>query len=202
MVSYLLDQWYKPSVEFRMKLQWLLPVILIAAAVFAGCLGGDSKSNEEPEYEAFTSGMNLVGAQDGLSQAVPVELTALVPVTLDYERVIKIQINITIADGDPDTNPDTVGNMELRETATEGEPNATTINGGNASPGADFETSVVIEWQNGEYLNSRWEIFIPVTIDSGGDQWPGPVIWRGIPDRGFTYALDITYEYHEDPDMV
>jgi hypothetical protein len=89
--------------------------------------------------------------------------------------------------------------MDLYEIPEEGEPNATQVNGGNAAPGSDFTTTVTKEWQNGVYLSSEWELHLPVTIDAGDDQWPGPFIWRGIPDRGFSYTLDITYEYHDEP---
>lgn len=180
-----------------MKLQWLLPVALIAAVAFSGCLGGGgSNGNGDPEYEVGQDGLQLTGTQTGLAQATPVEINVNVPIQLDMDMIIKIQINITVEDGDADTNADTVGMMELTEVVTEGEGNVTTITGGT-TPFAP--PPVVMEWQNGEYLGSQWSLFIPVTIEAGDDTWPGPFIWSGIPDRGFSYTLDITYEYHMEP---
>jgi hypothetical protein len=181
--------------EDIMKLQWLLPIALITAVAFAGCLGGESKEEGEPMYEVFTDSMELVGGQTGLAQASPVEIYANVPIQMDFDRIIKIQINISVEDGDDQTNPDSVGMMEFSEVVTEGEGNVTTVNGGNTP----LSTQVVVEWQSGEYLGAQWNLYIPVTIEGGADTWPGPIIWRGVPDRGFGYSLEVTYEYHEEP---
>jgi hypothetical protein len=175
-----------------MKLQWLVPIVLVAAVAFSGCLGGDSKKNSDPEYTVMTDGMQLAGSQQGLAQAQPIDVFTVVPIKLDFESVIKIQINISVEDMDDQTEADAVGSIELREVVTEGEPNSTTINGGNTP----VTQQITVEWQNGEYLPSQWELYIPVTLKGGQDTWPGPFIWRGVPDNGFGYSLEISYDYH------
>ncbi len=176
-----------------MKLQWLLPVFLASAVIFAGCLGGGGEGEKEPEYVTFSDGMQLTGSEVGLAQIEPVDLEAVVGISLSFDRVIKMQINISVEDGDPDTQVDTVGSMTLRP--AEGEGEAITINGGNTP----LTQTVTIEWKpdTGEYINSTWELVIPVSIKAGEDQWPGPLIWRGIPDRGFSWTVDVNYDYHE-----
>ncbi|MGA1819744.1 MAG: hypothetical protein ACMUHU_01915 [Thermoplasmatota archaeon] len=175
-----------------MKLLWLAPIILVAAVAFSGCLGGESKGESEPDYIVQTDGMELAGSQTGLAQATPTEVFIVVPIQLDFETVIKLQVNISVEDNDEGTNPDQVGAMELREVVTEGEANSTNVNGGNTP----VTQQIVVEWKSPEYLSSNWELYIPVTLNGGEDTWPGPFIWRGVPDRGFSYSLEITYEYH------
>ncbi|MGA1873211.1 MAG: hypothetical protein ACMUHY_06020 [Thermoplasmatota archaeon] len=172
----------------------MIPVLLVAAVAVSGCLGGESKSEEEPEYDVQVDTLELAGTQTGLAQATPADVFVAVPITLDFDTVIKLQINISVEDDDDQTEPDNVGQIELTEVSTEGEGNATTINGGNTP----VNQQVVVEWQNGEYLSARWDLYIPVTLNGGQDTWPGPFIWRGVPDNGFAYSLQITYEYHAE----
>jgi len=180
-----------------MKLLWMAPIVLVVIAVaFSGCLGGESKGEKEPNYVVMTDSMDLAGTQTGLAQATPSDVFVSVPIQLDFETVIKIQVNITVDDNDANTKPDQVGTIELREVVTEGEPNATTTNGGNTP----LTQQIVVEWNSPEYLSSNWELYIPVTLNGGDDTWPGPFIWRGVPDRGFSYSLQITYEYHAEPE--
>ncbi|MBN1389291.1 MAG: hypothetical protein JXA22_01470 [Candidatus Thermoplasmatota archaeon] len=175
-----------------MKLQMLVPIVLLAAVAFSGCLGGGDGGDDQPEYTVMSDTMDLSGTQTGLAQATPVDIFAVVPVLLEYDTVIKMQVNISVLDNDVDTEADSVGTIELNEVVTEGEGNSTTINGGNTP----VTQQLVVEWQNGEYLSSSWEIYIPVTMNAGADQWPGPFIWSGVPDRGFSYSIQITIEYH------
>ena len=49
--------------------------------------------------------------------------------------------------------------------------------------------------KEGEIHGDSWLINIQAVLYSGDDQWPGPVIWRGIPDEGFEIFLEIRYEY-------
>ena len=179
-----------------MKLLWLVPIVLVAAVAFSGCLGGESKGEGEPEYNVMRDGMELAGSQTGLAQSQPADVFIAVPIQLDFETVIKLQINISVQDNDEGTNPDQVGTMELREVVTEGEANTTTVNGGNTP----VTQQITIEWKAPEYLSSNWELHIPVTLHGGDDTWPGPFIWRGVPDQGFGYSLEITYEYHAEPE--
>jgi len=177
-----------------MKLQWSLPVFLAAAVFLAGCLGGGGEDEKEPEYETFSDGMTQTGSEVGLAQIEAVELETVVGISLSFERVIKLQINISVVDGDPDTEADTVGTMTLRPIGGEGE--GIPVNGGSTP----LTQSVTVEWNpdGGEYLNTTWELVIPVSIKAGPDQWPGPLIWRGIPDRGFSWTAEISYLYHEE----
>ncbi|MBN1539057.1 MAG: hypothetical protein JW939_02850 [Candidatus Thermoplasmatota archaeon] len=176
-----------------MKLQWLVPIVLLTAVAISGCLGGDDGGDDEPDYIVKTDTMDLTGIQTGLAQATTTDVSAVVPIPLDYDTVIKLQVNISIEDNDESTEADSVGTMELRETGGEG-GNSSSVNGGNTP----VRQQIVVEWQNGEYLSTQWELHIPVTLKAGEDQWPGPFIWSGVPDRGFAYSIQVTYEYHAE----
>lgn len=176
-----------------MKYQWLIPVaLMVMASAFAGCLGGGSDGGSAPEYDVKMDEMHLTGGQPGLAQAQPVDLNLVVPIGLDFDNVIKITINITVEDGDEGTEPDQVGEMILTQTGDESN-NSVTVNGGNTP----VIQQMVLEWDGVEYLGTEWVLDLSVTINGGQDQWPGPFIWRGIPDQGFTYILDVSYDFHD-----
>jgi len=164
--------------------------------LFAGCMGSGEESKSEPEMEVKTSMMAPIsGVQSGLSQAQPDTVVANVPIVLDFQQVTKIQVNITVEDGDADTNDDTVDTMTLMEETG----NVSATGSGGTAGTSPVTSQIEIEWDGTTYLSERWVLEIPVTINGGDDQWIGPLIWRGIPDRGFTYTLDVYYEYHEAP---
>lgn len=176
--------------------KWIFALVSVALLTFfSGCLGsgGDSGGTDEPTVRGGS--LNLTGSHTSLAQINPVETELAVDIPLDYDNVIKITVNITINDGDENTDPDTVGMMTLSE--VDGN-NSGTANGGSASPGTPFTSSITVEWDGTNYMDKRWNLLIPVTIVAGPDQWIGPFIWRGVPDEGWTYELGINYEFHEE----
>ncbi|MFO8050819.1 MAG: hypothetical protein R6V01_03880 [Thermoplasmatota archaeon] len=172
-----------------MRYQWLIPVtIMVLASGLAGCLGGDSDGESEPEYEVKNTGMQLTGNEQGLAQAQPVQLESEVDISLEFDNIIKLTVNVTVEDGDIDTQPDEVGEIVLSNGNI-----SESVNGGNTP----VDQQLVVEWDEENYLGMDWTLTLPVTIKGGEDQWPGPFIWRGVPDNGYTYTLDITYEFHD-----
>ncbi|MFW3147147.1 MAG: hypothetical protein ACMUIE_10090 [Thermoplasmatota archaeon] len=175
-----------------MKVQLAVPIALaMVSLLIAGCLGGGGEDKKGPDMIVFNSGMELAGSQQGLAQAAPEDLYIDVPINLDFDNVIKLTINITVEDGDEGTIADTVGQMEL--TSGEGGNGTVTINGGRTP----LTQMAVVEWDGTEYVGTQWTLHIPVTIEGGEDTWPGPFIWRGIPDQGFRYMLEVSYDYHD-----
>lgn len=174
----------------KMKAQWLVPIVLIViGASIAGCLGGDSEGGGEPQYEVKSTGMQLANNEQGLAQASPVQLPTQTQFNLEFDNVIKLTVNITVEDGDLDTDPDQVGEITLDG----GENNTATVPGGNTP----VTQSITIEAEEGSYLSMNWTVSFIVTINGSPDQWPGPIIWRGIPDRGYSYVMDISYDFHD-----
>ncbi len=163
--------------------------------LLAGCMGSGESSGGSKEPKVNSGQLNLTGTQSDLAQIEPVETEVTVEIPLDFGDVIEIMVNITVNDGEEGTDPDQVGQMTLSEI----DGNATgTANGGTASPESPFTTSITVTWDGTEYMAQRWNLNIPVTIVAGPDQWIGPIFWRGVADRGFSYNLEITYKYHED----
>ena len=178
-------------------------LILIASiaimTLLAGCLGSSDDTKEEAEATVGSSSFQLNGHPTGLAQITPEELSKMVDINLDYSNVIKITVLYSIEDADENTEGDKVEPVTLEETGEEGNYNATG-QGGTATPGTPITGNITIEWDGTTYMSDRWSLDIIVIIAAGEDQWIGPLIWRGVPDTGFTYTLDITYEYHEEMD--
>jgi hypothetical protein len=166
-----------------------IPVVvaLLIAVMLSGCLGGDDKKDPRPP-EVMGGSQQASGSGSGLAQITPEVITSSLDVNLDQTDLISITVNVTVEDGDADTNPDSV-----QEASFASEGNLSATGGGGTTPAA-FQLK--IEWDGTTYLPSSWTFTISVSCVASDDQWPGPLIWRGIPDRGFSYDLDITYEYH------
>ncbi len=170
-----------------MKAYVLIAAALLIAVLLSGCLGGDDK--KEDKAPVIIGGSQQVsGSGSGLAQATPEVITSTLDIIIDQTDVISITVNVTVDDGDADTNPDTV-----QDASFSSEGNLSATGGGGTTP-ASFQLK--IEWDGTNYLPSSWTFTITVSCVASDDQWPGPLIWRGIPDRGFSYNLDITYEYH------
>ena len=168
-----------------------IAIILTVGVLFAGCLGGGGDGGEKEPVEK-TETLQFSGSQDVLAQATPVETSASATISLNFENVIELTINITVDDGDADTETDIVGKVILNETGA-GSNYTSSVNGGNTP----MTKQITIKWDGTKYMGTNWLLFIPVTCNAGPDTWPGPLIWRGVPDYGFSYSLDVTYVYHE-----
>lgn len=163
--------------------------------LLAGCLGSDDEGGGTEEPVEMSGMLNQTGTQTGLAQIEPELIEATIPITLDFEMVTGITINISVEDNDDGTDPDQVQEITL----TEEDGNTTgSANGGAARPGTPFTTSLSVEWDGKNYMGGRWNLVIPVSIVAGPDQWPGPLIWNGVPDRGFSYEIEIAYHYHQE----
>ncbi len=178
-------------------------IILVASIAImtflAGCIGSSDDNKKEAEATVGSSSFQLTGNPTGLAQITPEKLSTTVDINLDYSNVIKISVLYSVEDGDPNTNADQVDQLALAETGEEGNYSGTG-QGGNANPGTPVTGNITIEWDGTNYMMDRWSMDINVTIIAGEDQWIGPLIWRGVPDTGFSYTLDISYEYHEEMD--
>lgn len=170
-----------------MRTKVLIAAALLFAVMLSGCLGGDDKKDPGPP-EVRGGSQQVSGSGSGLAQINPEVITSTLDITIDQTDLISITVNVTVEDGDPDTNADTV-----EEASLSSEENISATGGGGTTP-ASFQLK--LEWDGSNYLPSGWTFTMSVSCVASDDQWPGPFIWRGIPDRGFTYNLDITYEYH------
>ncbi len=170
-----------------MKTHVIIAAALLVAVLLSGCLGGDDKKPDKPPV-VMGGSQQVSGSGSGLAQATTEVITSTLDVNIDQTDIISITINVTVEDGDANTNPDNVN-----EASFSSEGNMSATGGGGATP-SSFQLK--IEWDGTNYLPSGWTFTMSVTCAASDDQWPGPLIWRGIPDRGFIYGLDITYQYH------
>jgi len=170
-----------------MKTYVLIAAALLVAVLLSGCLGGDDKKEDKPP-EVMGGSQQVSGSGSGLAQATAEVITSTLDVNIDQTDVISITVNVTVDDGDANTNPDTVQDASF---SSEGNMSAT---GRGGTTPSSFQLK--IEWDGTNYLPSSWTFTISVSCEASDDQWPGPLIWTGTPDRGFSYDLDITYEYH------
>ncbi len=107
-----------------------------------------------------------------------------------------IVFNITITDvagsENPDTPEDDVKQVIFSEKGEEANYNVT-LSGGTTT----FERQVVVDWDEENLIGGAWEITMMVTCNPDEDQWIGPLIYRGYQDYGFSYRIEVSYQYQD-----
>ncbi|MCD6461419.1 MAG: hypothetical protein J7L61_01595 [Thermoplasmata archaeon] len=177
------------------RVKVLLASLIVLAVVSAGCVGGGEKAAPKAPQMVENNGTTGTDGEkviDGGIEDAPV--TEKVSLTIPAVNVTKISMVITVNDGnskssDENTNPDDVtGNVE----GGGGGANVTKTLPGGSTP---YKTTVDISAPEGETLPSSWTITLNVVCKPSDDQWPGPLIWRGYTDHGFSYSINVTYTY-------
>jgi len=173
----------------------VLIALTISIVLISGCLGssGDEGGDGGGEVPTSSAQTQQAGSINGLAQSVPEEVQGTVTVTIDNDSPVRITFNISVEDGDANTNPDNVESITV--TAGEGGGNNTaTITGGNTP----LTKQHTVEWDGKEPLPTTYSFDFTVTLEASDDQWPGPLIWRGIPDRGVSILIEVNYDYLDE----
>lgn len=119
--------------------------------------------------------------------------------SLDHDKISKITFKFIIDDDDPNTNSDVVDHIVIAEHDTEGPVlyNYSNVTGGGTTP---FEISVTMKFINNTLIDDEWQLYFYVNLTDSDDLWPGPLIFYGTRDTGYTYRIEAEYEYYpEDP---
>jgi len=64
--------------------------------------------------------------------------------------------------------------------------------GGGETP---FKEQLIYDCEKDSDPGKDWALILDLDIYASDDQWPGPILWRGIPDNGFELIVDIQYSY-------
>jgi len=147
-------------------------------------------SSENYSRTILSDVFEIDGTIDTLAQATPETVTGEVQVVIGQENILRIRMNLTIEDGDENTNPDNIEYIILRR-EDGGESQEIT------DPGRDtpYSTSIELNYQGDEDFASTWVFEITVTCNAGDDTWIGPFIWHGVTDHGIVYHIDGNYDY-------
>ncbi|UCE36903.1 MAG: hypothetical protein JSW00_15580 [Thermoplasmata archaeon] len=203
-----------------MVLGIVLIVVLMLTAVFAGCVSediepengnsketedqpdadevpddtdevpdeGDGNESEPPETDGAeaegTTGAE--GTVEALAQASPETVTETLELHIPEDKITGVDFVIRVEDGDEETNPDEVsGSIDSTDGYTEPLPKGQT----------PYSKTIAIKPPKGQYLPEDWIITLEVVCHASDDQWPGPLMWVGSPDNGFSYNVSATYKY-------
>jgi hypothetical protein len=178
-----------------MKNQSLWICILIATFLVSGCLGSSGPKEDEPERTFHSGVFYWEETVELLAQSAPERVTHEFHFPIDDNSITRIRINVTVIDNDPNTQIDQVERIRMWRESGEVEPEIKEASGG-ATP---FETSIKFEYEGNERLFDWWIVEFTVTCSAGEDQWPGPIIWNGVPDTGFIGFVEADYDYYIDP---
>lgn len=156
----------------------------------AGCLGGgdDDSGSDDTQYIEAKGSTGAEGEVEGMAQAQPETVSTTVDLPLPMGNITKATFTISVEDGDPNTNPDQVSGS--LDSTGDGDYNET-LQSGNTP----YQTTVEMRAPEGFNLPQGWRITIQVVLQSSNDQWPGPMIWRGYADTGFSYNVSVEYTY-------
>ena len=175
----------------KLKMVALAVISLTLIVSISGCLGGGEEEEEDEEFEEMTGERNMVGTGEGLAQASPVTIEASQEISLENDMITKVTFSISVEDADEGTQKDNVEEVMISSGENE---NGTSVNGGSTP----YQQTASVTWDGTNYLNSSFKLTFRVTLIASEDQPPGPgiIIWNGVPDRGFSYTVDINYTYH------
>jgi hypothetical protein len=212
---------YNSSTKGKLVAGTILIIILILTAAFAGCLEEDTKSkngsNEEsegsedqpddaedqpddeevpeeedededepPQGDEGEGTIEEEGTVETLAQASSETVTEEVDVNIPENKITSIEFVVRVHDGDVQTNADEVsGSIDISGMYLENLPRGQT----------PYKKTVNIEPSEGKYLPPLWTVTLEVECCASDDQWPGPMVWRGTPDHGFSYEITVTYRY-------
>jgi hypothetical protein len=172
------------------KLVLVIAVIIVMAA-FAGCLGGDAdkKKSNEPELMEASGTTGSEGSVETLAQASPETASETVEIIIPDGNVTSVAISIKVSDDDDGTNPDQVSGT-VEGSGGVGNYNATLPNG--PTP---YTATVNFKAGEEQSLPNNWIISLSVECHASQDNWPGPIMWVGTADNGFSYNVTFTYKY-------
>jgi hypothetical protein len=169
------------------KMKIGLVIILALTIMTAGCLGGgEDDGGEPPEMVEAKGTTGTEGVVETLAQAQPEPASETVELTIHEGNLTSIDFTIKVEDGDDGTNADEVsGSLDspggFNETLAQGQTPYTKII--NIKAGED------------QTLPNQWTISLDVVCHASDDTWPGPIMWFGTPDNGFSYNVSVTYKY-------
>jgi len=176
----------------------ILLIFVIIILFVSGCLssGKGKEGGGELVYEWEEE--SFYGEGSGVAQSQPYEFLESFPFSVNHDNITQMMINITIQDGDEGTNPDHIDRIEFGPMSNEPGVVPFEINGDDTP----FEAQLVFKAKEGEIFGADWYVTVQGVLYASDDQWPGPLIWRGIPDLGFMVDMEIRYEYIKEGDLT
>jgi hypothetical protein len=170
----------------------ILGLAIVLTLGTTGCLDEGGGGGGGGGGKEVAGNFTVQGSVDALAQSSSVSASADEDISLGQGDIIEISFDISVEDGDADTDSDQVTEITISE-MKEGSSYNMTSKGGSTP----YKGNLTIKWDEDTKMSGEWKVSITVECNPGPDQWPGPLIWSGVPDRGFSYTIDVTYKYTE-----
>ncbi len=177
------------------KAKVVIAILLVATVLIAGCLGGGDKPKEEtPEFVEAKGATGDAGNVEALAQASPEPVTTTVEIMIPLENLTEVTFVVSVEDAQGENSDDQTNPDEVSGTITDN------MDAGISQNLPQGQTPyknppIILKGKVGGSLPSGWTITLNVVCHASSDQWPGPLIWRGYPDHGFSYDINVTYKY-------
>ncbi len=174
----------------------LFVVILLLTS--SGCLSSSRSSTEKVEHTTSWAEDELSGFYENPSSSANDNLIAMLGIVLDHSNITQIIIEFAIEDGDSNTNDDELIEVKIQNKDYElfllcealyTERSTMPCNGQISMNGPDSNLT------ESQFLDRQLDLIVTWSQKDSDDQWPGPLIWRGVRDTGFSYDFQIRYEY-------
>jgi len=170
-----------------MRIFGLIPFI-IALTMLTGCLSKENSRDEAPLKKLFGGDVVEGSFDSGDQQRVDFNLT--------HDNITDITFRIFVEDDDPNTEPDTVTRIEVAEHDTDGEEFIDYHFILDTPTSTPYEATYSFNFTNGILIDDEWQMYFYIDLGDGEDTWPGPIIYRGVRDTGFSYRVEIEYTYY------
>lgn len=165
-----------------------MALLLVAAVLTAGCLGGGDEG--KPKKQEFVEAKGTTGAEgqvEALAQASPETVSTTVDLIIPQENITALDFVIKVEDGDDGTNTDQVSGGGLDGAGGRNE----TIPGGPTP----YTTNINIKASEEQNLPTKWTLSLEVICEASDSRTLGIILWVGTPDYGFSYNVTVTYTY-------
>ena len=132
-----------------------------------------------------------------LVQSVPVHSSRSLTIELSHQNITQMFLNISIIDGDANTEPDVIESVDFTSLNENNEEIDT-----SSIDGTDTTFDGQLSLNAGEDItySQFCRIDIEIRMYASEDQWAGPIFWRGTPDTGYILDILIEYKYLESAD--
>ena len=175
-----------------------LIALVMVTAVFAGCMGGESKGGggeQKTEGKVMKGSLETTtGWIDSSGEGIDRPAKGSISVSIPDQNIIRIKFTVSFSDSDAEHNDDDETPDDVTASA-EGDNASTEPQSGKTPTTFTFEVpGGNITLQEGEYLGQNWEINVDAMCH-GTKTRDWIVIYWYQPDEGIAYTLDVEYDY-------
>ena len=176
--------------------------LIVLGILTLGCIDLDGGEEDGEGFQLVWDEYTENGSFDFIARERSRTVTDSYQIYLDHGNITQIVFTYSFEDGDPGTEVDYLTWISITNVNEGGDADEYILKydeqeGGSMPYSGEFKMNA----SENAYLSHAFLIVVTVELYPGEDEWPGPLIWRGVSDTGFTYSFKMEYEYAVWPEV-